>query len=369
MKKAMIARRALLGAWQVVYAAVDRRATLAVLSGVLLEADATTQTLRLTATDLTIALRAEVQASVEDGFSAVLPAWEFLLWLKALAEGAVTLSVSEADGRVAAVCGPSRGRFAFIEAEMFPLVDWTLNGLAVSVSGDTFRRMARDVAMAASENDARPVLAGIFLHRDESGRLVAVASDGYRLAVLSSEVEAPEGFEAVVPAEALRKAAPLVAADDVTLALDGTSMRIALGGGVMMQTQLVDGVYPPYTRVMPQRFASVLRVQRQALARALREMEIFAMSSRVVALRWTAESVQLSAASAELGRGETAAPATLEGEPLDIGFNISYLQAAVDAVRGDEVVMRGNTPDGAVVVQGVGDESFVCVMMPMALER
>jgi len=365
MIRAMTTRGALLDAWQTVYAAVSRRATLPVLAGVMVEADKKAQMLRLTATDLAVALRVEVQASVEEEFAAVLPAWEFLHWLKALPEGAVTLTAE--DGRVRAACCASTGRFATWAAEEFPPIAWALPETQVHVPGDFLKRAARDVAMAAARDIGRPVLEGVVFHCGDDG-MSAAASDSYRLAVLRAEVEASEDFAAIIPAEALRKAAPLVAADEVTLGLDEQWVVLALGGGVMMMTQLIEGQYPPYEQIVPQGFASTVRAPRQALARALREMEVFAAMSSRVGARWTATGIQLEAASKALGRGETVVSASLEGEPLEIAFNIHYLQAAVDAVRGDEVTLRGNAPTAPVMVQGVDDKEYFGIIMPMSWE-
>lgn len=157
----MLSRKALLQALQIAGAAVAVRPTLPVLNDVLIEALREEQILRISATNLEMALQMDARAAVGRAWRAAVPAREFLSWVKALPEGVVTMSLDEERHRLACRSGSSGGTFAVLDADEFPPMDWAIPERRLMVPQEVFRRIARDVAVAAARDDSFPTLTGV----------------------------------------------------------------------------------------------------------------------------------------------------------------------------------------------------------------
>ena len=363
-----LARGALLEALQAAGSAVAVRPTLQVLGSLLLEAVEERQILRVTGTDLEMALQMDIRAAVGASWGAVVPAREFTAWVKALDEGVVTLRLDEERQRLQCYSGPSTGSFAVMAAEEFPPVPFEMPPQAIVLEAGLFRRVARDVVVAAATVDARPGLTGIVLAGQGDG-LEAAASDGYRLAVLALGKAKMPSAPVVIPAEVWRKASPYVGSETVTVGWNDRHAIFALDERVRMMSMLIDVKYPPYRQIVPEQFGVVGRIQKRLLLAALRQVTVFAPGSGAVRLDFTATGLEISAHSAELGEGKAAVPMALEGEPLTIGMNVNFLYDAVRSVESETVVLQGNAPQLPWMVSGAGDDAFFHIIMPMSYEE
>ena len=81
--------------------------------------------------------------------------------------------------------------------------------------------------------------------------------------------------------------------------------------------------------------------------------------------------VTIRATSAEAGDNVSELDALVEGEPLEIAFNVRYLIEAVSVIDTPQAVLETTRPDrpGLFRPVGAGPEEFVHVIMPMQFNR
>src|SRR6266581_987235 len=185
----------------VVARAVSTRASVQILSGVLLRAE--TGRLHLAATDMELSLRSSLEAQVEDEGSAVIPGRLFVDLVRLLPASAVTIEQRPEEGVAHVSCGPSTTSLNTYAPEDFPrLPDLDAVG-TFTVDRTTLLETIARVSRSASRDESRPVLTGILV-RFEGGALVMAATDSYRLSVKETSLsgDTPE-LEAIIPARAL----------------------------------------------------------------------------------------------------------------------------------------------------------------------
>src|SRR6266540_3006942 len=216
----------------VVARAVSTRASVQILSGVLLRAEPAR--LHLAATDMELSLRSSLEAQVEGEGAVVVPGRLLVDLVRLLPESEVTIE--------------------YRAAEDFPrLPDLDAVG-TFTVDRESLLDTVSRVARSASRDESRPVLTGILV-RFEAGKLVMAATDSYRLSVKETELtgEAPE-FEAIIPARALSELGRIAQSGDTIELGVHENQAVFAADDVWLTTRRIDGQFPNYKQLLPETF-------------------------------------------------------------------------------------------------------------------
>src|ERR687885_531318 len=247
----------------VVARAVSTRTVVQILSGILLRAE--DGELHLSATDMELSLRTSLRAEVEGEGAVVVPGRLLLDIARGLPDSEVLVEHGEDEGVVRIACGPSNYRLNTYSAADFPRLPAVDGADLHPLERQTLLEAIGRVQRSASRDESRPVLTGIFL-RFERGRIVAAATDSYRLSVREAplEAEVPE-LEAIVPARALAELTR-VAAGEGTLDLGIHENQVVFGlEDVWLTTRRIDGQFPNYRQLLPESFEHELKIPRAEL--------------------------------------------------------------------------------------------------------
>jgi DNA polymerase-3 subunit beta len=232
------------------------------------------------------------------------------------------------------------------------------------------------VVPAASHDDARPILTGVYMTA-EAGGLRLVATDSYRLAVrdLSGVSVLAEGQSVLVPSRALGELARVLGdADQVSLRLGERDATFEVGefsptgdagSGTRLTTRLIEGQFPNYRQLIPESSANRLTIGRDPLLDALRRVKLLAREATPVRLGLGPDGVELSAVTQDVGQAQESIDAKYEGAEMVIAFNPEYLADGVDAVEGDEVSLETTDALKPAVVRSVERGDYLYLLMPV----
>jgi DNA polymerase III subunit beta len=321
----------------------------------------------LAATDMEISLRVPVEASVEEGGAVVLPRLTADI-VRTMADGPVTLEHRANEGVVSLTGGQSAFTLNCLQAADFPELPPD-EGAGLVVPAERFAQTADRIVRAASRDDTRPVLTGVLCRIDAEG-LTMVATDSYRLAVKRTELDdaPPEPREAIVPARALAEVARLAAAAraETIECLLGESQALFRVGGVRLTSRLIDGQFPDYRQLIPDRFEHEVAFDRGELLAVLTRIGVLAQRSAPIRLAFDQGQVTVSTISEQLGEGRESLPVAFTGEPLEIGFNAEFLRDGAESVDGDEIRLGLISPLRPGLLRGAG-EDYRYLLMPIRL--
>ena len=381
--------------------AVSARSTLPVLGNILLEAK--NDQLRLAATNLEIGINCWIGARVDDEGAVTVPSRLLAEFVNSLPPEQIELELSVRSQSLHLRCANFDANIKGIDAQEFPVIPTVDNGagpeetaealegrtIALETAGLT--KMIDQVVFAAATDESRPTLTGVEVTFAQE-RLSLAATDGYRLSVRSMEVGQAftEDTSVVVPARHLGELGRIIADADeerpvqvtVTQARNQILFRVwgkgAENRGSFLQVDLVSQLiadrFPDYRAIIPKSHNTRTVLGTDALLQAARVAQLFARdNANIVRLKVQPGSeggvgnLHLSAISAELGNSENKLDATVEGDELEIDFDVRFLIAVLSQIDEEQVVLettQSNRP-GTIRPVGIGDDEFLHVVMPM----
>jgi DNA polymerase III subunit beta len=360
----------------IVSRAVTPRSTLPVLANVLVATDE--GRLRLSATNLELGITCWLGAKVEEEGSTTVPARTFTDLVSTLANDKVEMDLNVRTQKLKVRCGASNTDINCIDAQEFPPmpVPDLANGIQINVAD--LREMIQQVAFAASSDEARPVLTGVQMVVQGS-QLTLSAADGFRLSVRHAELSSasPRPITAIIPARALTELARIAGDGDQALTMvlpPGRGQVIFRLKDIELVSQLIEGVYPDLTQVIPRQSQTRTVMTTSAFLKACKQAEIFAREgSHIARINIRPGSslepgvVDISGQSEETGFNQTAVDATIEGGAMVIAFNVRFLREVLDVIRTPNVALETNTETSPGVIKPVGEDNFLHVIMPMHL--
>jgi DNA polymerase III subunit beta len=361
-------REDLVSKLSIVSRAVSTRAATQALSGILL--NAAEGRVSLAATDLDLGLETTLEAEIESGGSVLLPGRLFAEVARSLAAEAVEIELREAERDVEIRSGDSSFHLKVLPAEDFPNLPQPEAEPGLKIPAAALEESIELVARAASRDDMRPVLTGVFV--SASGKeMTMVATDSYRLAVKRTELEAELGgeLEANIPARALRELGRILASEgagEASISLLA-NQAVFQAGSILLSTRLIDGQFPNFRQLLPESYEHDVRLTREDFLAVTRRVSQLAQRNAPLRLSFESGQLTVAAETPDVGDARETMPVSFEGEALEIGFNPEFLREGIESVAGEELLLRLISPLRPGLLQPVEGEDFRYLVMPIRL--
>ena len=366
----------------VVGRAVANRATLPVIHNVLLNVDQSM--LKLSATNLEIAMTTWVGAKIEEEGSITVPARLLSEFVNSLPNDPINLQLDEGSGLLEISSGSSKAHINITDASEFPPIPTVDDGIAAEVDPFVLRSAITRVAFAAATEESRPVLTGVELKLDES-KFTMAAADGFRLAVHHGALlkPVPEEMSVIIPARTMHELNRLISDREepveilMTPAKGQVMFRIRGGDTVEIVSQLLQGTFPNYEQLIPQSYTTRAVMDLPTVLRAARTASIFARDgSNIIRMHlMPAEAdteppkVEISARSEEVGDNEdTVDLDEIEGEEGKIAFNSRYLLDVLSVLEKGKIALETTTSSSPGVFKPTDSDDYIHVVMPMFVQ-
>lgn len=348
--------------------AVSTRAATQALSGVLLNAAEGKVT--LAATDLELGLATSLDAEVAEAGTLLLPGRLFAEIARSLPDPTVEIESREAERDVEIRSGGSSFHLRLLPVEDFPKLPQPGEEGGMKIPAAALEESIELVARAASKDDMRPVLTGVFV--SAAGKeMTMVATDSYRLAVKRTELEADLGgeLEANIPARALRELGRILTAEgagETSISLL-PNQAVFRAGSILLSTRLIDGQFPNFRQLLPESYEHDVRLPRSEFLDVTRRVSQLAQRNAPLRLSFESGELTVAAETPDVGDARETMPAAFEGEALEIGFNPEYLREGIESVQGEEILVRLISPLRPGLLEPVEGDEFRYLVMPIRL--
>lgn len=376
--KAVCERKDLFEGVQTVGHAVSGRTPLPILSHILVQAEE--NALRLVATDMELSISLAIPARVEEAGGLTAPARLLTELLGTLPDKDVAISVDRSHA-VKVKCDRSDYKLLGLPADEYPGIPEVKDETSFRVPQRVLRDMIKQTIFAVSADEARAILTGILVVFEEN-TLKFVATDTHRLAVRSAPVTGGHGAQsAIVPARAMTELQRILVDEDgdVLVRLSENHAQFITPGregaeGISLVSQLIQGQFPNYQRVIPTQHTKKLTLETGPVLRAVRRASIVARenANRVI-LKTLDDHLTITAESSMQGAAYEEVEVVREGDDVEIAFNAKYLMDVLGVVDEEgfhleltEPLKPGLLRPAADTGDGAAGE-YLCILMPMQI--
>lgn len=362
-------RETLLKTLQSVTGIVERRHTLPILSNVLLEGK--DNSFSFTATDLEIQVKAgSEEVQFDKSFAITTSAKKLQDILRALAEG-TKITLDQKDSKLLLKTGKSRFNLQSLPVEDFPKFPVEEAGeQQFEISQKAFKSLLNEVQFAMAQQDIRYYLNGMLVVLRE-GKIRVVATDGHRLSYAEAELAEAVSIDAevIIPRKTVMELLRLLADNDDKVMINIGKSQIRFGfNNVILNSKIVEGKFPDYTKVIPPAYKNIFSVNRVNFLQALQRAAILSNEKfRGVRMVLTKDNVSVISSNSEQEEAQEDVEIKYDGDAIDIGFNVSYLLDVLNNVGSQEIECSFGDSNSSGVFTLPGNNTFKYVVMPMRI--
>jgi DNA polymerase-3 subunit beta len=335
-----------------------------VLAGILIVAG--DDGIKLRATNLETGIDRKIAGTIKDAGVVALPA-NTLREITSSFSGSGPVTIEHGGDTVVISSGTGRSTLKTLPYEDFPILPFPEAGKTkFSIPGAQLRSLITTVAPFASPSTVRPELGSVLLSA-EGGTIKAVATDSFRLAekkmTLGSTISP---FSILIPAKNALDIMQTLPDEMIEVRSDEHQCAFSCQS-MMITTRLVTVSYPDYAQIIPKTFVSEATLLRKDFEAALKRSAVFSDSFQKVRvnLSSTEKKVTLSAHNNDVGDSTESIPSSVSGESVELSFNHRYVSAPLSLISTESVTLSASGIGRALVIKGVGDATFLYLVMPM----
>src|SRR2546429_5454773 len=353
---------------QVVSRAVSSRTTLPILNNVLLQ---TTDTgLQLTATNLEIGIRQVIPAEVAEEGGITVPARLLTDFVTAHPDEPLSMTLDKKTQSLALKSNRFDASIRGIDPADFPPVPSGLEGRKVKVDPAELKDAIEQTVIAASGDEGRPVLTGVYVHLN-GGKATFAATDGHRLAGQNPAGQAEPGrggtnrISARAPSEARRYLKGGGKGIEVTVGAQKNQVFFKTRD-VELMSRLIEGTYPNYQQVIPAQSTTTITAKTQDLLFTTKMVSLFSKdAANVIKFKAEGGKLTLTANTSEVGQNIAEVEAKIEGQDLQVAFNSKYLLDVLAIIGSEEVQLGFTGPLNPGLIKPVGKDNYLYIIMPV----
>lgn len=326
----------------------------------------------VSATDLEIALRASVNVAAEENIKIVVPARLLYDVVRNLDETQIHFE-NTPNLKLKLKTDFGTYHISYSSNEDFPPIPAVSREIEISMSGIELKKAIEQTAFAMSKEDMRPAMTGTLFEFSTDG-LRFVTTDGHRLVkYVYKDIKSEKNEQYIVPERAVSVLSKLLTEGDVKIYLSKTHLSFLMGE-LEFITRLIGEKYPAYNSVIPLENENILKIKTNDLLSSVKRMLLFS-SSNTKQVKFSIAKENLEVSSEDIDKGSNALeniPCEYIGEPMDIGFNTTYVNDILMHVTSEDVIFKLHSPTKACIIEPSKikeNEELLLLLMPVRLNN
>lgn len=314
--------------------------------------------------DTVTAMETSVYASIDIPGKTAVPAKLLSEIINKFPDGETTIERLE-NGRIQISSGSVAASITEMDANQFPAFNH-IEGEQFEISEKELKELITGTQFAAYIGEDKPVFTGL-LFEIEGDELSVVAIDGFRMAKRKAEWKNSNPVKAIIPVRTLREITRLLSQDDenVTLTINESAV-VFEAEGTYLYARLIEGEFLNYNNIIPKTYKTRVKVETRLFEKSLEMSSVLAKedSNYLIKLELKSNSIAINAVS-EYGSINDEIPVYLEGEVLNIAFNVRYMLDVLKVIEDDEVYMEFDSRLKPCIIRPVDSDKFMYMVVPV----
>ncbi|MBR0462712.1 MAG: DNA polymerase III subunit beta [Erysipelotrichaceae bacterium] len=261
--------------------------------------------------------------------------------------------------------GNSEFKLNCMRAEEYPEINFAVNGEPFKFETEKFFDIIDETAFACSDKDTRPILTGVNF-KAEDGKLYVNATDSYRLASKTVDVDKDLDFNITIPSVYLNDVYHSLSLEkEIEIAIDNQKISFIFDDS-LIQTRLLDDIFPDVSKLIPTNLLQKVTVKSRDLLNALdRTSFIKSDGKNIVKLSINEKEIDITSSNQIGSSYENIDVISFEGQPFEISCSGKYLVDAIKAVGSDEVTLSFSGELKPFIVTNKEDDSIIQLISPV----
>jgi len=348
---------------QTVQNIVTTKATLPILSNILIETQE--HNLKLTATDLDVGISCVVSVDIQEPGAITIPAKRFADIIKELPGDDVSV-VAKKNNSVLIETESCEFRIMGVAAEEFPKLPEFKDREVIKLDQANLKQMLSLTSFAVSLDETRYILNGI-LFKISKNNLELVATDGKRLAVIKKELQQgiEKDIQIIVSIKTIQELNRSLKDEGELMLVLGNNQVLFELGGVAIISRLIEGEFPDYRQVIPPPSENKMRIERERFLLAIRRAALLSTPDyQAVKLEVFKNKLVVSKSTPDVGESREEIPMEYSGKEMAIGFNPTYLIDVLKNLSLEDIEFELTDTEKPGVIRLDG---YIYIVLPMRL--
>jgi DNA polymerase-3 subunit beta len=340
---------------------VSKSTSLPILGNILLKTE--NGRLRLSATNLELGINTLIGVKIEEVGEIAIPARIFSDFINTIQDEKITLVTKNNTLTISAE--HYKTNILGFDPKDFPIIPKIKSEPLVTIPASVLKNALVRVLDSMAVSETRPELAGVLVQiKDKQG--VLVSTDIFRLTEVTLPISASESASIILPRNTVLELVRVCGDVKGDIQIKYADNQIAfLAEDIELVSRVVDGTYPPYKNVIPDKFISRALIKRSDLESNIRLAGLFASNISDVKITCIKDKLTITAKNSDKGEIETDLPAVLKNEPFELSLNYRYILDGLKNMLSNEVILEFTGTGSPLVMRPSDDKSFVYLIMPL----
>ncbi len=351
--------------------AVSTRNTLPVLLGIKIKAQG--DRITLNATDLELSIECQIYGEIEEEGEVVLPAKYFVDIVRNLPGTVISFEMNRENYYVKMKAGKSEFNLHGLSAEEFPADSIQIPDGGFLIPADHFRDSLFQTQFAVSHDESRPVFTGILIEQKD-GKIVFVATDGYRLAVKYSDIAIQGNISSVIlPGKAAGEIFRLSSGKDFDdIRMDITDNRLTVQfPDTVLTSRLIEGQFPNYKQIIPKSHPINIELDREEFLHTIERVGLITKEGpNIVRIHVTKDQKMIiTARSPEIGDTYDEIDIGFVDAEIKIAFNVKYLTDVLKVLSDEKIVFSLTEELKPASIRPLDSTNYEYIVLPVRLPQ
>ena len=346
--------------------AISNKTTNPVLEGIKLNAE--NDTLKLSATDLELAIEKTIKADVKSEGEAVIPGKFFSEFIKKLTDEKIELELNDKN-RLKINYTDSESFIQCYNALEFPNLNTVDDGEYFTIKQKDFKTLINKSIFSTALDDTRPVLKGCCFEIEDN-TINSIGLDGYRLAFVKKPlVKTTIKTTIIVPAKSLTEICKFLEDNDeeINVYIQKNFLMVEFDNTKII-TRLIDGDFINYKQIIPKDFTTSITLSKTVFEEAIERTSVLSRVDRNNLVKFDIKEKLLTLTSnSDIGNIKENIGVSLKGNDLTIAFNSRYFSECLRTISDEAIKINFNMPSSPCIVTPSDGDEYLYLILPVRI--
>ncbi|MEK7195339.1 MAG: DNA polymerase III subunit beta [Patescibacteria group bacterium] len=242
----------------------------------------------------------------------------------------------------------------------------------LETKSDLLKEAINQVLVSTQFSDLRPELNSVLFNFDLENLKLA-ATDSFRLSEKRINKDKlgtnrNNGFRIMVPLKTASELSRSLREDETVRIYNNENQILFKTNQFELLSRLIEGNFPDYEAIIPKKFDAEIIINKQELTNAIKLAGIFGSKNHEIKIvpRDGKKVIEIKSSDQALGENNYILSAKVDGSFKETIFNWRYIMDVLKVLNGEEVQFSINNDGNPAQIKDSGDGSYFYILKPIS---